>query len=97
MASITRLATNYNQALYLGNYSASPPQLAGLLTATNGALLGSGTYAGIAKGSKPLFAGNELANSGVPRPISIELMDQFLDSIYTACSQLPTIFISDSK
>lgn len=93
MDAVTRLAKNLNSEWYTG--TGATGRIAGLVDATNGALKATGTYAGISKASKPLFAGNEMLNGGSARPLSIGLMREMMRQIYVASGEYPDCIVTD--
>lgn len=93
MDAVTRLAKTMNSEWYSGPGTTN--RIMGLVDATNGALKATGTYGGISKSSRPLFAGNELLNGGNVRPNSFTLMRNVVKSIYTACGESPDLIVCD--
>ena len=92
-----RVFSDLNKQLWLGNPAATPAQVSSLLDPAKGALLSTGVYAGIDKSSKTLFQSNYLGAGGVKRPLTYDLLRAFKTSIYNACGEDPTIFLSDAS
>jgi len=65
------------------------------LTATAGAIRGTGVYANIDRAAFPQWAGNEDAFGGVQRPLSIQLMRKMRRLIYTASGMKPDFILCD--
>ena len=82
--AVERLAKGLNQALYSGAGGAD--QINGLY-ATSGPLDTTGTYAGIDRSTYSQWASNELANGGVGRALSFDLMRDMSDAIYQASGE----------
>lgn len=90
--AVTRLAANLNKDLYAG--SGATDVIQGL-TATNGGLKATGTYAGIVRGSQAQWAGNELTAGGVARPVNFQLMRDTRKAIYVASGTMPDLIVCD--
>lgn len=90
--AVTRLTQNLGKDIYTGSGASDTIQG---LTSTNGGMKATGTYAGIDRGTWPLFAGNELANGGVARALSFQLMRDTRRTIYTACGEVPDLIVCD--
>ena len=90
--SVTRLASAIGVDLYTG--SGASDTIMGL-TATNGPLQATGTYANVARATYTQWASNVLSNGGVERPISIPLMRQMRRTIYTASGTKPDLIVCD--
>jgi hypothetical protein len=84
-----RAAEKGNTEIILGDGSPAPQRMQGLM-ATGGGLDSSGTYAGISRTTYAQWAGNKLSNAGVPRAISLSLVEQLFDLIFTAGGGKPT-------
>jgi Family of unknown function (DUF5309) len=93
MGAVTRLAKNINKELYLGTGATN--HVMGLLDATSGGLISTGTYAGIDRGSVSQWAGNEIANSGAPRPLDVSLMRDTVRQIYQASGEQVDLIVCD--
>jgi hypothetical protein len=91
--TVRRLTKDINKHLYTGDGSAST--IMGLTDSTNGALIATGTYAGIARGSYAAWAGNVLANGGVNRPLTMQLMRDLKRTIYVASGEMPDMIVCD--
>lgn len=74
-----------------GTDGSGNPQLVGLL---GGALETTGLYAGISRAAQSEWAGNVLSNGGVPRPLTLDLMYQMDQQIFTASMETATHIIT---
>lgn len=81
---------------YAGNGPSASGAIHGLF-ASNGALSNTGTYAGIDRSTYPQWASNVLSNSGVSRPLSLDLMRQMRRTIYVASGLKPDLIICDPE
>jgi len=88
--SLPRLAMSVAADVYAGPGSSN--RMLGL-TATAGGLRAAGTYAGIDRGVQTQWAGNEMANGGVLRPLSIGLMRRMRTNIYNASGFKPDFIL----
>ncbi len=97
LSATTKLASLENLDLWSGTGSATSgvyvgaPNIIGFL---GGALANSGTYAGISVANYPSWSGNVLANGGVPRPLTFDLLSQLETNIFVACGQKPTKIVA---
>lgn len=83
-----RLAATVNQRYISGTGTGSPVQALGL-TATAGALDSTGVFMNIDRATYTQWASNLNDNGGVPRAVSLGLVDAILDSIYVASGEVP--------
>ncbi len=90
--AITRLTQSLGIEIFTG--SGATNHLMGL-TAANGGLKATGSYAGLDRNTYPLWAGNELLNGGVARALSLKLMRDAKRAIYTACGETPDLIVCD--
>jgi hypothetical protein len=92
--SATKLASFINQDLWLGTGTSTggDPSIVGLL---GGSILPTGTYATIDRGVYPEFAGNVLANGGVARALTVDLLEQAWQDIFVASSEMPDVIVCD--
>ncbi len=90
--STQRLAVGVGTDLYVG---AGTTNIIHGLLASDGGLAATGTYAGVDRGTYTQWAGNVLANGGVERPITFELMRAMRRAIYTASGQKPDLIVCD--
>lgn len=81
----------YDFWLGQGGY-ATPGEIMGMLDATHGALLATGIYANIDRGTYPRFAGNVVTNGGVEQPLTKDLMRTLRRKIYEASNQKPDLW-----
>lgn len=91
--AINRLTKSIGQDIYTG--SGATNYIHGL-TATNGGLKATGTYATIVRGSVAQFAGNELLNGAIDRPLTQTLMFDTKRAIYDACGEEIDLIVCDS-
>lgn len=90
--SVERLAKGISQALYTGD--GSPDAIMGLCDNTAGALLDTGTYAGINRVTRPQWAANVDDNGGVGRALTFDLMRDMRTQIYTASGLKPDLIVT---
>jgi hypothetical protein len=90
--SVERLASAVGTGFYSGSGAAN--YIHGL-TAANGPLLSTGTYANIDRSSYTQWASNVDANGGIERPLSLSLMRKMRRTIYTACGLKPDLIVCD--
>ena len=99
--STMRLGAGISNHLWSGNGAASPAQISGLLTASTGALLATGTYANVDKGTVTQFAGNEVdcATSSTGGRLSLGIMREMISKIIAAdeMSRAPTFIAASNK
>lgn len=88
--SIPRLAMAVAQDIYSGPGTGN--RMLGL-TATAGGIRAAGTYAGIDRAARTQWAGNEDANGGVARALSIALMRRMRTTIYVASGFKPDFIL----
>ncbi len=90
--AFTKLAQLINQDVILGTGTdgSGNPNIIGLLGGSTDA---SGTYAGISRGTYTEWKGNVLANGGVARAITTDLMDQMEANIYTSSRLKPNAIV----
>jgi hypothetical protein len=100
LSATSALASQENQDLWNGTGSAvsglysGAPNIIGLF---GGALAASGTYAGVSVADYPSWGSNVLANGGVGRPLTFDLMAQLETEIYNACSEKPNLIVCSSN
>ena len=96
LSACSKLASVENVDLWAGTGSAvngvytGAPNIIGLF---GGALAASGTYAGLAVSEFPEWASNVLANGGVPRPLTFDLLAQLESEIFNASSEKPDLIV----
>lgn len=73
-----------------GSGPVNVPTMVGILTALNN----SGQYATIDPGTYPEWAGNVLANGGIPRPLTLELLAKGEQAQFVASGQSAEILIT---
>jgi hypothetical protein len=93
-STMTKLASVINGDLWngTGTDGSSNPNIVGLL---GGALGSTGTYAGLSRSTYPLWAGNLLANGGVARALTIDLLNQAEQAVFTATGLVPNVIVCD--
>ena len=98
--SATRLGAGIAYDMFSGSPAASPVQMTGLITATYGALLATGTYATVDKASVTQFAGNVInATTTSGGALSLSVMRQMISTIIAAdeASRAPTFIAASNK
>jgi hypothetical protein len=93
-----RSAKLINDDIWAGDGSSPPQKLYGLTMGSGGPLSASGTYAGtLNRGTYPQTAGITLANGGVPRAISLQLIEYGFEQVFNASGRIPTFGITTSN
>ncbi len=88
-----KLASLINADLWTGTgVSGGIANIVGIL---GGALEVSGVYAGIDRATYAEWKGNVLANGGIPRALTIDLMDQMDANIYRNSGIKPNVIVCD--
>lgn len=88
---ITRCADIWNTQIWNGDGTAVGGQrLYGLNMTSNGPLSATGTYANINRAVDTQFAGIVMANGGVPRALSLDLILYGLEQVFNASGKTPT-------
>ena len=90
-AACQRLAHAIGSEMYNGTGAAN--RMTGLIG--GGALATTGTYAGLARGTYAQWAGNVLANGGVPRALALALMRQSMREAYIDSGFRPDVIVCD--
>lgn len=90
--SVERLAVAIAADIYLG--TGATDHIMGLLDATNGALLDSGTYAGLDRASRTYWKGNVVDAAGAG--LSFELIRKLKRLIYNASGSSPDVWFCDA-
>lgn len=93
LSANTALAQSLNSDLWVGTGSdgSSNPNIVGI---HGGALEATGLYAGINRSSYALWKGNVLANGGIARPLTIDLMEQMDQNIFTASGERANVIVT---
>jgi hypothetical protein len=93
LSATTALADGQNIDAWSGTGTAlnGNPNIIGF---QGGALAASGTYAGISRSTYPSFGGNVLANGGVARPLSFDLLAQGETEIFVGCGMKPQLMVA---
>ena len=89
--AVRRLTKNIAKDIYTG--AGTTNLMAGL---TQLAILSTGTYAGLARGTYGQWAATELANSGIARPLTYDLMRAARRNIYEDCGEMPDLIVCDA-
>lgn len=90
-----KLASRINEDILSGT-GTTATGVRNLIGLFGGGLEPTGVYAGIARQQFPEWAGNVLANGGVPRPLSLDLMAQLEQNVFTACGEPPNLWIASA-
>lgn len=88
---VERLAKGIAIDLYSG--SGATNVIMGLV-ASSGAIMSTGTYAGIDRGTYPQWAGNVMSNGAVGRALTFDLMREMRRRIYVASGLKPDLIIT---
>jgi hypothetical protein len=90
-----KLCSRINVDIYTGTGTNQKgvPTLVGLY---GGPMEPTGSYATIDRGQFPEWAGNVLANGGVPRPLTLDLLAQMEQNIFTACGEPPNLILASA-
>jgi len=90
-----KLCSRINVDIYsaTGTNAKGVPTLVGLY---GGPLEPTGSYATIDRGQFPEWAGNVLANGGVARPLTLDLLAQLEQNVFTACGEPPNIILASA-
>lgn len=89
--AVSRLGSVINGKIFIGTGS---NHILGLY-ATAGALLDTGTYAGLDRSTETYFQGNVVGNSGTARPLSFGLMRETLREIYIQSGENVDVIMTD--
>lgn len=97
LRAVRRLAKNIGRDFWVGPGTGNRVLgLYGGSTLTSGApLSAAGTYAGIDRGTYADWGGNVLANGGVARALTFDLMRDMRKEIYEACGEMPDLIMCD--
>lgn len=76
-----------------GTNAKGVPTLVGIY---GGPIEPTGVYATIDRGQFPEWAGNVLANGGVQRPLTLDLMAQLEQNVFTACGEPPNLVLASA-
>lgn len=92
LSANTALAQALNTDLWAGTGVdlSSNPNIVGV---HGGALETTGLYANVNRSSYPLWRGNVLANGSIARPLTIDLMEQMDQNIYTASGERANVIV----
>lgn len=90
--SVERLAVGIAGGIYTGTGTGSA--LMGLCDPTAGAILDTGSYAGLSRSTYPQWAATVDGNGGTPRALSFALMRGMRSSIYIASGEQPDLIVT---
>jgi hypothetical protein len=95
MESVQRLAMALAVDVYTGTGAAG--NINGLLTASGAApgIAATGTYATINRATYSQWQATVMANGGVPRALSLDLMREMRRRIYVASGMKPDLIVTD--
>lgn len=91
--AVNRTAAKLNVELIGGLGTAAPQKIFGLL-ASGGPLGATGTYAGIDRAVQTQWQGNELANGGVGRPVTVDLIEQGNEAVWIDTSEAVDYYVT---
>lgn len=93
-----RAAQKVNDDIWVGDGTGSPQKLTGFTLGTNGPLSATGTYAGtMVRATYPQTQGITLANGGIPRAISLSLVEYGFELVFNASGKIPTFGVTTSN
>lgn len=93
-----RAAKLINDDIWSGAGTAGPQRLYGLTMASAGPLSVSGTYAGtMDRTTYPQTQGITLGNGGIPRAISLSLIEYGFEQVFNASGKIPTFGVTTSN
>lgn len=96
LSSCSKLSKLLNQDMWAGTGTdgSGNPTIVGL---TGGSLLNTGNYAGLSRVTYPLWKGNVLANGGIPRALTTNLLNQADEAIFNKASGMQAdLIVMDS-
>ncbi len=91
-----RAAQKINTDIWQGTGSSGPQTLFGIVAA-GGPLDSSGTYAGINRATYTQWQGTVLGNGGIPRALSLSLIEYGFELTFNASGKIPTWGITTSN
>lgn len=98
MQARERAAKLINDDIWVGDGSSGPQKLYGLTMASAGPLSASGTYAGtMDRTTYPQTQGITLGNSGIPRPVTLPLIEYGFELVFNASGRIPTFGITTAN
>lgn len=87
-----------NDDIWSGDGSSAPQRLYGIAMTSGGPLSPTGTYAGtMNRSTYPQTQGIVLANGGVPRAISLSLIEYGFEQVFNASGKIPTFGLTTSN
>lgn len=86
-----------NDDFWTGAGTTAPQRLFGVTMAANGPLSPTGTYANISRVTYPQFQGIILGNGGIPRAISMGLIQYGFEQVFNASGKVPTFGVTTSN
>jgi hypothetical protein len=97
MQSRERAAQKVNTDVWSGLGTPSPQTLFGINMGANGPLDSTGTYANINRGTFTQWQGITLANGGIPRSLSLSLIEYGFELVFNASGKIPSWGITTSN
>lgn len=90
MQARERTADRVNRAVWQDTGTVGPQTIFGINMGSGGPLDATGTYAGIDRASFTQWQGITMANGGIPRSLSLSLIEYGLELVFTASGKNPT-------
>jgi hypothetical protein len=97
MQARERAAQKVNTDVWLASGTPGPQTIFGLTMASGGPLSATGTYAGIDKAVQTQWQGIVLANGGIPRALSLSLIEYGFELTFNASGRQPTFGVTTSN
>lgn len=96
MQARERAAAKINADIWSATGSTGPQTIFGIV-ASPGPLAATGSYAGIDKAVYTQFQGIVLANGGIPRSLSLSLIEYGFELVFNASGKIPTFGLTTSN
>lgn len=90
MQARERAAQRVNTGVWSDTGTAGPQTIFGFNMGSNGPFDATGTYAGIDRGTFTQWQGVTMANGGIPRALTLSLIEYGLELVFTASGKNPT-------
>lgn len=97
MQARERAAQKINTDIWSATGTAGPQTLFGLTMTSGGPLSATGVYAGIDKAVQTQWQGIVLANAGIPRALSLSLIEYGFELVFNASGKQPTFGVTTSN
>lgn len=97
MQARERAAQKINTDVWSATGTAAPQTIFGINMGANGPVDSTGTYAGVSRGSFAQWQGITLANGGIPRALSLSLIEYGFELVFNASGKIPTFGITTSN